>query len=388
MAEEKAKKKKQESGQRMAKWIWFVAIAIVIVAIGCYLLSKTILSDFQTVDEQLAAIEAARAIPDEENAAIIYNQLLENYLESSLVPDFMDEIDYVTGLEPWSSKNYPEFAEWLKDRQDTISTLLEASKKEECRFSIITDFQQMQSRMEQIRAMNRFSILLSHAANNDIAEDRIDAFIQKYHCLIQMANHLCQQPVALDFLFGTFVDSSALDGMRNLIVEGNLTEEHLRAIEAALPHTKDNWTEISSKIIEFETLYQRKNIGLLDRLKYGWWMRVEDSIERMQERYLRQLANRRSNRIFIALRRYRNKNGRWPQTFDDINNLVPAEILVDPINGGSFVYKLTEENFTFYSKGENKIDEDGERSSDSGEDDWQIWSPSSRKIKNKKANSE
>ncbi|MHC4641677.1 MAG: hypothetical protein ACYS32_08530 [Planctomycetota bacterium] len=371
MAEGKAKKKKSESGQRMRKWIWFVAIAILIVAIGCYFLLK-----FQTVDEQLAAIEAARAIPDAENAAIIYNQLLENYHESSLVPDFMDEIDYVTGLEPWASKDYPELAEWLEDQQDIISTLLLASKKEKCRFPIITDVQQMPFRMEQVRAMNRLSILLSHAANNDIAEDRIDAFIQKYHCLIQMANHLGQQPVTLDFLFSTVVDSTALHGMRNLIVEGNLTEEHLRTIEAALSHTKDNWTEISPKIIEFEMLYQRKNISLLDRLKSGWrGRRFEDYIERMQHRYLQHLANRRSNRIFIALRRYRSTNHRWPETFDGIKDLVPEEILVDPINGGSFVYKLTEENFTLYSKGKNNIDEDGERSSDSGADDWLIWPP-------------
>ncbi|MBW8039071.1 MAG: hypothetical protein FVQ85_03630 [Planctomycetes bacterium] len=375
MAEEKAKKNNSGSSQRMAKWIRYVAIAILIVAIGCYFLSKTDLLDFETVDEQLAAIEAARAIPDEENAAIIYNQLLENYHESSLVPDFMDELDYVTGLEPWSSKDYPELAEWLDGRQETISTLLLASKKEECRFPIITDVQQMPFRMEQVRAMSRLSTLLSHAANNDIAEDRVDAFIQKYHCLIQMANHLCQQPVTLDFLFGTLVDSSALDGMRSLIVEGNLTQEHLRTIEAALPHTKDNWAEISSRIIEFETLYGRKNQGLFDRLKFAWQgIRLEDTVELIQDRYLRQLADRRSNRIFIALRRYRNTNGRWPQTLDGIKNLVPEQILVDPINGGSFVYKLTEENFTLYSKGKNNIDEAGERSSDSGADDWPIWS--------------
>ncbi len=129
-------------------------------------------------------------------------------------------------------------------------------------------------------------------------------------------------------------------------------------------------------------------------------MRVEDGIERMQDRYLRQLADRRSNRIFIALRRYRNRNGRWPQTLDDIQNLVPTEILVDPINGGSFVYKLTEENFTLYSKGKNNIDEGGKRGGDS--DDWPIWSQSMykpplpfppqqnrrRKTKKEKANAE
>jgi hypothetical protein len=377
-------KKRSESGQRMRKRICYVSIVILALAIACFFLFKTALWDFQTVDEQLAAIEAARAIPDEENAVIIYNQLLENYHESSLVPDFMDDdLDYLTRSEPWSSNDYPELAEWLKDRQDIISTLLEASKKEKCRFPITIDVQQMPFRMQQLRSMRKSSILLIRAAYNDIAENRIDAFIQKYHCLIQMANHLYQQPVTLDFLFGTIVDSTALDAMRALLVEGNLTEEHFRTIEAALPDTKDNWNEISSKIIEFETLYLRKNIGFLDRLKSGWrGRRFEDYIERMQDYYQRHLANRRSNRIFIALRRYRNKNGHWPQTLEAIKPLVPAVNFIDPINGGSFVYKLTEENFTLYSKGKNNIDEDGKLSSDSGADDWTIWPPASRKTKN------
>ena len=36
-------------------------------------------------------------------------------------------------------------------------------------------------------------------------------------------------------------------------------------------------------------------------------------------------------------------------------------MFVDVINGGEFVYKLTGENFMLYSKGENNIDENGDR---------------------------
>jgi hypothetical protein len=400
MVEENAKKKKSKSGQRMAKWIWFVAIAIVIVAIGCYFLSKAGLLDFQNVDEQLAAIEAARAIPDTENAAIIYYQLLEDYDESLLSPDFMDDdLDYLTLREPWLSKDYPELVEWLEDRQDTISKLLQASKMEKCRFPIITDIQLMSGQVEHLSAMRRWAFLLIRAANNDFAEGRIDAGIQKCNCLIQMGKHLCQQPVLLDYLVGIPLEALALNGMKTLILEGDVTEAHLKTIEAIPLLTKNNWTEISSKILEFETLYERKSIGLFDRIKFTWQgMRVEDTIERIRENYLWLIANRRGNRIFIALRRYRNKNGRWPQTLNSIKDLVPEEILVDPINGGSFIYKLTEENFTLYSKGENNIDEGGIRkiTVDPNEskwlktekDDWLFWPTSSRKTKNEKADAQ
>ena len=389
MIQQKAKKKKSESGQRMRKRFWYVAIVILIVAIGCCFLLKTGLLDFQTIDEQLAAIEAARAIPDAENAAIIYNQLLENYDKSPLSLDFVDEdIDYMTLREPWSSKDYPELAEWLEDRQDIISTLLEASEKEKCRFPINTDIQQMPGQTEYRSAIRGWAFLLVRAANNDIAEGRIDAGIQKCSCLVQMGEHLCQQPVLIDYLVGIAVEALALGSVKTFILEDDVSGKHLKTIEAVIPQTRDNWSEVSSKIIEFETLYERKNLSLFYRLKFAWQgMRTEDTVDRIQEHYLQQLANCRGSRILIALRRYRNKNGQWPPTLDGIKNLVPEEILVDPINGGSFVYRLAEENFTLYSKGENNIDEDGERDQESGADDWPIWPTSSRKTKKEKADS-
>jgi len=397
---QQTEKKKSESSQRMGKRIWFVAFAILIVAIGCYFLLKAGLLDFQTVDEQLAAIKAAHAIPDAENAAIIYYQLIQDYDKSLLSPDFMDnDLDYQTSREPWLSKDIPELAEWLKDRQDIISTLLLASKKEKCRFPIITDVQQMLVQMEHRSAMRRWARLLVRAANNDIAEGRIDAGIQKCSCLIQMGNHLCQQPVLIDYLVGIAVEDLALGSMKTFILEGDVSEKHLKTIEAAIPQTKDNWAEVSSKLIEFEALYERKSVGLFDRLKFAWQgIRFEGTVERIQEIYLRQLAYRRGSRILIALRRYKNTNGRWPQTLDGIKNLAPADILIDPINGGSFVYKLTEENFILYSKGKNNIDEGGIHKVTfdpnglewlkTEKDDWLIWPPKSRKTKNEKADTQ
>jgi len=384
------------------KWFW-LSTAVVIIA----LIIWVFLPDWgewkpykYNFNEELAALNDKYAIPDEENAAIIYNQLLEDYDESSLSPVFLDEdLDNLTRSEPWLSKDYPELAEWLKDQQDTISTLLQASKKEKCRFPIIIDFQQMTTRIDRFSAMRRWAFLLVRAANNDIAEGRIDAGIQKYRCLLQMGNHLCQQSRMVDYLVGIAVEAIALSRMKTFILESDATEAHLKTIEAALPQTKNNWTEISSKILEFETLYERKNVGLFDRLKFAWQgIRVEDTFERIQEIYLRLLADRRGNRILIALRRYKNKNDRWPKSLNELKSFPPAEIFIDPINGSSFVYKLTKENFTLYSKGKNNIDEDGIRRvtfdpndfkwPKTEEDDILIWPPRTRKTQKESPDNE
>ena len=107
--------------------------------------------------------------------------------------------------------------------------------------------------------------------------------------------------------------------------------------------------------------------------------------------YLKSIAEQRSAIIIIALRRYKNKTGQWPEKLDDIKPTSPAEIFIDPFNNDSFVYKLTDSSFTLYSKGNNNIDENGQGRyrSIEGADDLLIWSPKTRKTtKEEKANDE
>ncbi|MHC4745460.1 MAG: hypothetical protein ACYS8Z_26395, partial [Planctomycetota bacterium] len=90
----------------------------------------------------------------------------------------------------------------------------------------------------------------------------------------------------------------------------------------------------------------------------------------------------------IALRRYKNRHGRWPQNLDEIKSQVPAQILVDPANNGPFLYKLTADGFELYSIGRNKIDENGKymRNDPDEPDDWPIWPP--YKTRTRKANTQ
>jgi hypothetical protein len=97
---------------------------------------------------------------------------------------------------------------------------------------------------------------------------------------------------------------------------------------------------------------------------------LEPAYYHLHDTYLRSTAYKRGCQIIIALRRYKNKHGRWPENLDDVKERIPAESFVDPINGGSFVYRLTADNFTFYSKGKNNIDENGQYNS--------TWDPNTR----------
>ena len=104
---------------------------------------------------------------------------------------------------------------------------------------------------------------------------------------------------------------------------------------------------------------------------------------RLHDLYLRHASNQKGCQILIALRRYKNRNGHWPQSLDDIKKLTSAENFVDPLNGGSFVYARTDDGFKLYSKGNYNIDEDGEYP-----DDWLIWPSRYYRTKKEKADAE
>jgi hypothetical protein len=111
---------------------------------------------------------------------------------------------------------------------------------------------------------------------------------------------------------------------------------------------------------------------------------IEPAYDGVHDTYLRTASQQRGDLLTIALRRYKNKAGHWPESLDEVKLLAAEEIFVDPMNGGSFVYKLADDKFKLYSKGKNNIDEGGQYNSKwdhnsrewkEKEDDWLIWPP-------------
>jgi len=449
-------------------------------------------------DEELTAIEAKYVIPDELNAATIYNKLLQDYDEEAFYANLpVEDWEKLPMREPWLSKEHPKIAEWLNLHQNTMQTLLKVSKMEKCHFPI-TDPANFEKQINRYAAMRRWAFLLVSAANNDIAENRIKEGFQKNMALLQMGKHLYQQPSTTDWLVGTAIEAIGIDQLKTFVITEDATEEYLSSIEKALTGIKYDWNSDFLKILksdelsatrEFARYYEinpkgkirlsrdplgemrsilkkqlenneikeqqyQKSVESLVYLTY-WqkklikaqtillWFYLPSSPEkaadlikiiyqkyyemarpdynwakepreirttpqfkfrlnryrtiellasvseepyyRIQEIYLRRQTGIRASRSIIALRRYKNQNGRWPENLDEIKPFAPAEIFVDPINGNSFVYKLADDSFKLYSKGKNNIDEDGKRDrwgeERTGADDWLIWPPHGQKTK-------
>jgi len=359
--------------KRIPRRVWLAVIVVVLTAIVLSLLWS--MWNSKSLDEQLAAIEAARAIPDSENAATIYNKLLQDPNATSLLdnwPQFLNQAsEELTFKEPWLSKDYPKLAAWVKEKQPVIDGLLEASMFDKCRFPI-------QMPLPANHAMRKWTYLLRRVSNNDIGDGRIDDAIDKWRCLLQMGHHLRQQPLFDAHLVAIAIEAVALRQTTAFLVQGNADEAHLHKIESLPLHTEDNWASALEEITPAEELAEEKWKGqmeFIERIRYifvyeGYRSGKNPDIGKIRKQYRELLAISRGLHVLVALRRYKNKHGRWPQSLDQIQSQVPAEMFIDPF-GSALIYRLADDSFTLYSKGPNKLDENGKRKD--GCDDCPIW---------------
>jgi hypothetical protein len=369
---------KAEATKRTRKRLRLTVIFGILVVIAVLVYRHI---DYLIIDERLAAIEASRSIPASENAAILYDRLLQdpNALVNDL-PAFLDpNNDMLTRSQPWTANDYPKLAVWIKKYEWLINELMKVSQFEKCQFPLIVE-PNMSIQLKRLQTMRKWTFLLCWAANNDVGEGRIDDAIAKWQCRIQIGKHLRQQSKLLEYLEGISIEAGTTRRVTDFLAEGNAPERHLRKIESFEVQTQDDWAVVMERILPVDELIEKKykrQLSLIDRLKYEFNLRQfkgrKDPYQIAHGIYLKSLVVHRGMYIMVDLRRYKNKNGHWPQTLDRIKPWVSEEILTDPHNNGPFVYKLTDDGFILYSKGKNNIDEGGRKKN--GADDWPIWLP-------------
>lgn len=385
MTEKEMENKKAEETKAGRGLRWWAGMALLAVAIAMALLWLSEQLTVRSVDRRLAAIEAARAIPDEQNAAVIYDRLMKDYGRSQVPWGVVNNETDTTTKEAWTAAENPRLAEWIRQQQDLITGLLEAAKKEQCCFAI-TGYQETPTLgREQLNAMSTWVSLLLRAANNDIAEDRIDSGVQKYLAAVEIGRNIAQQPIIESSIVGMAMVSWPLARMRSFIVDGPFTNEHLRTIESVLPPVDNNWRHFSRQTLLVDNLYRkRQNADVLARISRLFEKKpAASNLMTLYPVYLRLLTSGHGTLVLIALRRYKDETGRWPERLEQISASLPAHALFDPVSSGPFVYRLTDDSFTLYSTGPNRIDEHGQYwGAERGKpDDLPIWPPSSRNLR-------
>jgi len=239
------------------KWFW-LSVGTIVIALIIWVFLPEDDDRWQpykyNFDKELEKLETEYSIPLEENAAIIYNKLIEIYDPNDyyIFDSDPNTFDSIFG-NPWLSKDYPEIAEGLRRSENTIETLIEISKIKQCRFPLSTPANP-ESQIDRNAAIRDWARLLVMAVNNDVAEGRPNKAIQKIVANLQMAKHLYQQPTAIDFLSGTIVETLAIRNLNRIVVESAAMDRQMNIIEKALQDIKNDWNSIFSKNIEFDKL--------------------------------------------------------------------------------------------------------------------------------------
>ncbi len=372
-----------------------------------------------TPEEQLAAFDAARAVPDEDNAALTYAELLTGeqvppsklatavariaaairdpvsvqesralsggLLELPLADGISDPNAAKTvGLRPWRSAECPELKQWLDTHRKRIGRLQEAARKPSCYFPVSPTSGRMNLLDVPLGVLKQNILLLRYAANNDFGEGDIDGGLAKCDSLLSIGRHFCAQPGAYCLLSGVACETIALNRLVEFVVEDSPTDRQLQDFAVCCQNLDDRWESLRRDINHVRGVFagllkDQRPIrfrvtmwyGRIRRNDKGW---LED---RTGELYHRMLSERRGLRILIEMRRVKDRTGQWPKSLDEIAPLLPPEALIDPSGNGPYAYRLAEHGFSLYSIGPNRIDEKGQNSSN-GPDDWPIWPPRGR----------
>lgn len=491
---------------KLRKW-FYAALALVFICAAVWIFLPDDYEDWQpyTFNEEVAAFNAKYAIPDEQNAAVIYEKLAETF---DGWPDFnIPDEDYTfdeLSRRMWSGEDYPKYAQWLSSQNNNLNILLNAASYEKCYFPInpspfIIDTNNIMS------SARHWVVFLAVVGNNDLSEGCVKEAIAKYLAILRLGTHFRQQPCSLYKLIGMSIEAIALRQLKQVIVISNVNTNGLDLIENALNLYSCNWNTYFSEIIERQKLEIKNTVGLFYDIHESGKTRISPNPFRLQRELMKERVPEEANdtndpivdqiyksaqntayppywqlkllkastlvlraslplnpkkagqkvnifferydimlqpeydwnknptsllshinaynftaaalnfnqlmemttgmseelyhnfywlivryqtdikgvRLLIALKRYKDKIGNWPDSLTEIEDIIQPELFIDPLSDSSYIYKIKGNEFELYSKGRNNVDEDGNYNSEFDfekhelieiSDDRMIWS--------------
>lgn len=242
--------------QRM--WFWLSA-AVVLLAIAFWIFLPEDNNDWTpfTLDDEIALYEAKYTIPDVENAALIYNTLLQDFDPRKMELKFLPPgVRKVVLSKPWIGLDYPELIQWLRGHENALTVLHQAGRMETCRFPgnfklAVTDKLQI----DRYTALKSWAVLLLISANNDIAEGRLDHGLSKYVNALRIADHLYQQKRIVDFLISFGIEGLALAPINRLVIEDKLSDKQLEFVSDSLMSFENNWSYDFLQCLEYDKFF-------------------------------------------------------------------------------------------------------------------------------------
>ncbi|MEN6338409.1 MAG: hypothetical protein ABFE01_29485 [Phycisphaerales bacterium] len=317
------------------------------------------------MDAQLAAIDAAHAIPSGENAADDWIALVRDANTPPPDPQLLsNQALGATLWRPWRSADQPQAAKWMQDNQAVLTALLRIADKPKCWFPVSDVNRPRQNYMLMER---QGAMLVMRAANNDLAEDRPEAALEKLLATLRIARQLSSQAHSSEFVAGWAICPMVAEQIIWTVANYPVPDPWLTRFEpeiAAIEGTCDERFQEYSKVM---SLHIKKYGNGGSRLVHMLIGLIPGRTKAGLLGTERTPVKLRGCRILVALRRHKDATGAWPQSLSEIQAKLPREALVDPLSKRPFVYRRDHGSFALYGVGSNGIDDGGLR------DDRRVW---------------
>ncbi|MBM4103324.1 MAG: hypothetical protein FJ263_04625 [Planctomycetes bacterium] len=211
-------------------------------------------------DYELKDFRANRAVPDNQNAAFIYQRITAK-LNDSNAPSFFNEGNASSTCVQWKGIEHPETAAFIDARREIVSEAMTASNLDKCVFPLWTNPLDMPTKM--VDRMRHIAYLLVSSANRDMGECRIDEAFKKYECLVRMGRHLQSQPSFMELMMGDDIENMAYAQLASVIIDTNLSRTQRDSIRRIIPAPIDDWPLLYPPIFEIEKLLNKNMVAMM-----------------------------------------------------------------------------------------------------------------------------
>ncbi len=218
-------------------------------------------------DEELAILEAERAVPLEDNAAPLYEVLFDRWEQIEEDDPYPYEADKEDGTlgQPWTAEEFSEIAVWFGRHEDFFQDLLTATQKPACCFPAMATTPELSKTMERLTPVKRFALHLIRASYLDIGENRKGAW-EKQIAVLNFGKHIYQQPLLIELLVSVSLESLAHQAMTEILVNTDmlfeLTEGDYLVTTAPIRTGHFDHREKWRQILAYEKLFGKNFWGM------------------------------------------------------------------------------------------------------------------------------
>ena len=326
--------------------------------------------------ERLQALDRARAIPDDENAALIYAKLLADYKNIETFNDLLQPISEVDANtirndpnvifsiddretrrfvlnHPWQRSQYPDIADAIDTFSKNNYLLLEAIQLPTCRFPLYQPPETLNQTPENFILFHkiiRAAIYSQTAALRadtmlDLGEQRYEAAISKIQILSKIHQHMCQNYT--DLYYSRSVKFPLIQLLNIILLKAETTSFNYDAFKAISQSLYNEHYEINEDEIEqLKHKYYLNHVSdaiasnywqhVLHCIRHGRWNQVRNYIspgglgsspQREELERQQRLFDKHIHQLILEARRFKEQDGHWPTRLQQIAPQLPRPLL-------------------------------------------------------------